>query len=448
MVPSRYNLVTQIEADQYALYNPLSGAFDIVEPEIALSVRKGEIPDIEKTILLQRGYFFETKEDEEAYISQRHDDFVNETASNKIQFIFVPSYSCNFHCPYCYQKGIEPDDKPLSPELVRAFVDFIRKYKALNRREVVVTLFGGEPLLPGEARKETVRYLIELLNSEKIGLSVVTNGYYFAEYLDILKKARIDEIHFTLDGDEAVHNSRRFEKEGTDSFKRVLTSMALAVDAGFPVNLRVITDRITMATFPELISKLDILGFLNLPKEKFKTSLGRNYELINDYLNPEDLFTLDQMVAEYTAMMQKHPLLKKFHIPSFFGITQLVEENEMYIPSFDTCPGAKSEYVFDASGKIYSCTASCGREGYALGTFYPELKFDLKETQRWTERSILTIPECRECPVGVVCGGGCAVIAREQNGDIQSPNCKPVKEIMDTGIRYYKDVLLNRAEGN
>lgn len=443
MIPSRYNLVTRMNDDSYAVFNPLSGAFDIVNGSVAKAFSEKRIPDIGMELLLERGYYFASKEEEEEYIRERYRDFQNESANNKTQFIFIPSYSCNFHCPYCYQKGVTETGNPVSPEILVSFVDFIKKYRSLNGKEVVVTLFGGEPLLPGNGRKETVRALIGLLNAEKIGLSVVTNGYYFGDYADLLKTATVEEIHFTLDGDESVHNKRRFEKEGTDSFNRVMNAMKEAVDSGFPVNLRIITDRVTMETFPSLADKLDALGFLDLPKERFKTSLGRNYELINDYIKPEELFTLDQMVEAYTSKMLEYPLLKKMHFPSFFGITQMIENGEMYLPSFDTCPGAKSEYVFDATGNIYSCTASCGRDGYAIGTYYPSMKFDNAKMKQWKDRSILTIPECRECEVGVVCGGGCAVIAKEKNGSVLSPNCKPVKEIMDIGIRHFSDVLLN-----
>ena len=355
MIPSRYNLVTKMDDQNFALFNPLSGAFDIVDEKFADSILKGTLPsESDRTVLLERGYFFQSKSAEEAYIQERYQDFLNESSLNKTQFLLVPSYSCNFHCPYCYQKGVPSQSETMSNEMVYSFVDFIKKYKMLNRKEIMVTLFGGEPLLPGSARKETVRLLIELLNQNDVGLSVVTNGYYFEEYLEILKAAKIEEIHFTLDGDAEIHNRRRFEKEGENSFERIIRAMGKAVEVGFPVNLRLITDRLTLETFPALAVKLEQAGFPDLPKDKFKTSLGRNYELYNDYIKPEDLFTLDQMVSAYVNKMMAYPILKKLHRPSFFGMTQLVENREMFLPSFDTCPGAKSEYVFDASGKIFS----------------------------------------------------------------------------------------------
>jgi uncharacterized protein len=55
----------------------------------------------------------------------------------------------------------------------------------------------------------------------------------------------------------------------------------------------------------------------------------------------------------------------------------------------------------------------------------------------WTDRNIFTIPECLSCDVAVVCGGGCGVIAKDRQGKVQAPNCKPIKKIMNEGLRYY-----------
>lgn len=446
MIPSRYNQTCRLDEQNTVIYNPLSGAFDLADNS-ALKAFETMSPrdEAEQEQFLSRGYFFNTLEEEESYIQERYQDFLTESAGNKIQFMFIPGYSCNFHCPYCYQKGVSAGNEALEPSLIDSFISFIKNYRDLNRKEVVVTLFGGEPLIPSAQRKKSLEYLVKQLNDAGIGLSVVTNGYYFEEFLALLKTAKVEEIHFTLDGDEQTHNKRRFQDAGKDTFNLILSNMKLAMEVGFPINLRLITDRTTMPTFPSLAVKLEKLGFLNLPSELFKTSLGRNYELINEYGKPEDLFAQDEMVRSYTELMLHNPILQKLHMPAFFGITNLMETGEMYLPSFDTCPGAKSEYVFDYSGKIYSCTASCGREGFEIGTYYPAVRFDLQQTQKWRERNILTIPKCLDCSVGVVCGGGCAVIAHRLHGSINSPACKPVKEIMDIGIHYYKDKILALA---
>ncbi|HBN07322.1 MAG TPA: radical SAM/SPASM domain-containing protein [Cyanobacteria bacterium UBA8530] len=441
MIPSRYNQITPLEENSFAIFNPLSGAFDIADEETKNAFQRGLPPSPEeKEAWLSRGYFFETPAEEKMYLASRYEEFLKETEKNQSQFLIILSYGCNFRCAYCYQKGIETREALLSEEMLRAFVQYVRDYRDENNKEVTVSLFGGEPLLP--AYRERISLLIELLGENHIPLSVVTNGYHLEEYVDLLKRASIQEIHVSLDGDQSVHDLRRFPKEGEGSFEKIMKGISKAIDAGFPLHVRLIIDRITLETLPALAEKFESRGWLDLPKNLFKTSFGRNYELINASTSPENLFAQDEMYAAYVEKMKKHPLLQKLHQPSFFGITQMIRGGEMYLPSFDTCPGAKSEFVCDQSGQIFSCTASCGREGYAIGRYFPEVVFDREALKKWQMRSILTIDKCRDCSVGVVCGGGCAVLAKEKSGDLLAPNCKPVKEVMDLGIRFYKEVLL------
>ena len=45
-------------------------------------------------------------------------------------------------------------------------------------------------------------------------------------------------------------------------------------------------------------------------------------------------------------------------------------------PVFDACPGAKSEWAFDYTGRIYSCTATVGKTEESLGRFFPSVQLD------------------------------------------------------------------------
>jgi uncharacterized protein len=442
MFGSRYNLITDIDGKYFAIFNPLSGAFDIADNVTKDRFMNGEPSDIEEKLnWIERGYFFNSADEEEKYLQERYAEFLEETSKNPVQFLLVETYSCNFDCAYCYQKGVSSKDF-IPAGMITAFVDHIVKFRKETGKEVFVSLFGGEPLLSGDTAKRRVELLTGLLSDNGIGLSVVTNGYNLSEYIGILKKADIREIHVSLDGAKPVHDRRRFTKDGNGSFDRIISGIREAVANKMPVNIRLIIDRITLESLPELAECLEKEGFLDLPKNYFKTSLGRNYELINQYMKKEDLFTMDEMIRGYAALMMRHPVLRKLHIPSFFGITHMIETGEMYLPNFDSCPATKSEFVFDGTGKIYGCTASCGRNGYEIGTYFPEVKFNDAKIEEWKNRSILAIEKCRDCDVGVVCGGGCGVIAKEKSGTVLSPNCKPVKEVMDAGIRFYKDILL------
>ena len=441
MIPSRYNQISPVKENIYAIYNPLSGAFDLAASGEKERFEKGWARDeAEKEYWINRGYYFENSASEEAYIKKRYQDFLEESENNGVQFLLVLSYGCNFHCPYCYQKDMAGPGNLISLEMIEAFFRFVLNYRLRERKEVYVTLFGGEPLSPAY-RKELV-HIVKLAALHKIPLSVVSNGYYLKEYLPLLSQAVIHEIQVTLDGDEELHNKRRYAREGENSFDKILSGVKEAARLSLPIHIRLMIDKQTLPTLPGLALKLDEAGLLDLPPHLFKTSLGRNYELIDSYSGKQDIYALDEMYGAYALLMKREPLVQKLYNPGFFGIKNMVLRQEMYLPSFDTCPAGKSEFVFDNSGKIYGCTASCGREGYELGEYYPKLVLNEGALKEWKSRNILTIPECRDCSVGVVCGGGCGVIAKNTHGKVLAPDCKPIKNIFDTGIAFYEEEIL------
>ena len=57
--------------------------------------------------------------------------------------------------------------------------------------------------------------------------------------------------------------------------------------------------------------------------------------------------------------------------------------------------------------------------------------------EQWESRDVTSIPECRECSVQLACGGGCGSVAKNRTGTICSPDCRPVKELMELGFKAY-----------
>ena len=218
-----------------------------------------------------------------------------------------------------------------------------------------------------------------------------------------------------------------------------------AVRRQFPINLRTVVDYQNLNDLVNLAGFLETSGWLDLGPERFKTQIGRNYELFSCYAKPEHLMSQVELWAEFTALSRKYPVLRKFHRPDFKGIRHLVDTGELYMASFDTCPAAKTEWVFDLNGHIYGCTAACGREEYRLGSFYPQVELNQERISQWQNRNVLTIPKCRECQYSIICGGGCGVVAANQNGAILSPDCRPVQALIELGIDYYHDDILKMA---
>ena len=444
MILARNNMIVALSGGrEYAIMNPLSGSLDIMtaqERDALNGVNAGKAADPDfSSYLLERGYAYENPGDERQAYDRAYADFQSEIEGTQVQLMLIPTYGCNLACVYCYQHGVEAEHKVISREAVDAFFEYARDNFSDRPKKPFITLFGGEPLRNSPTQRKIIEYIVGRCAAEGYELAAVTNGYDFVDYVQILKNAAIKEIQFTLDGSRDVHDKRRAAANGKGTFERVIDGIAAAVAAGFPVNLRTVVDLENIEDLVRLAEYLDSKGWLDLPPERFKTQIGRNYELFSCYAKPQHLMTQVELWAEYSTLSKKYPILAKFHRPDFYGIRHLVDTGSLYMASFDTCPACKTEWVFDLNGEIYGCTASCGRREYLLGTFYPEVRVDRPAVKRWQDRSVRTIGKCRDCQYDVICGGGCGVVAANKHGgDPLTPDCRPIAELTELGVRHYE----------
>ncbi len=447
MIPAKNNIIVKIQnlnTSEYAILNPISGSFDLMdqsEYNLLQKMMEGEVPDKDfSSYILERGYAFKNQEDQNTAINKAYREFKDEVAESQVQLMLVPTYGCNLACTYCFQHGIEGRPTLITKEIVDTFFDYARKNFSQGTHKPFITLFGGEPLVNSPAQRSIIQYIVDKCADEDYKLSAVTNGYDFIEYIDILKKVKIKEIQFTLDGSKDIHDNRRATANKKGTFDRIVAGIEAAVNNKMPVNLRSVVDTENVKDIVNLAEFLDKKGWLDLPPEFFKTQIGRNYELFDCYAKPQHLMTQVELWGEFASLSKVYPVLAKFHRPDFKGIRHLVDTGEMYMASFDTCPACKTEWVFDLYGNIYGCTASCGREEYLLGTFWPEVNLNAAAINTWQKRDVKSIPKCRDCKYDVICGGGCGVVAANQNsGNILSPDCRPIQELMEIGINHYID---------
>ncbi len=428
---SKYNIMSPVrDSDQWFIMNLLTGNADLLDAGTAEAIRGGRYDNAAE--LREKGYLADTEEEARLY-GRKYLDFLDERDASEVQIFFVPTYSCNFACSYCYQEGYGASGGYASEDVVKAFFRHIDTEFAGRRK--YITLFGGEPLLPSAEARERVALILEEATRRELDVAVVTNGHTLTGYLNILRRGRIREIQVTLDGVAELHDSRRFLKGGGGTFDRIAEGVDAALEEGFTVNLRVVLDRENMGGLPALARFAIERGWTVNPR--FKTQLGRNYELHTCQADRTRLFERAEMYDAVYRMVREYPEVMEFHRPAFSVSRFLVDRGELPSPLFDACPGGKTEWAFDLTGRIYSCTATVGKPGEELGTFFPEVSRDADAVAEWEERDVTVIPGCRECALQFTCGGGCAAVAKNRSGSLHAPDCRPVAEQIGMGMRVY-----------
>ena len=379
---SKHNIFSKIKgSDNYYLINLLSGQADILEPDEAHQY-------INQTILntqdyIEKGYLVDRAEEEKQF-KTKYLNFIDEREKDELQLFFVPWYTCNFNCSYCFQDEYTNANDKVEQEVIDAFFTYIDSQFA-NRRKYI-TLFGGEPLLNSPAKKETISKIITEANRRKLDIALVTNGYHIADYIDILKSARIREIQITMDGTQEIHDARRKLKGGKGSFNEISEGVDLLLKNNIPVNLRMVVDKDNIDNLPDLARYAIKQGWTKSPY--FKTALGRNYELHHCQNNNKRLFSRIEMYQQVSELVKLYPEILEFHKPAFSIAKFIFENGELPNPLFDSCSGAKTEWAFDYSGHIYACTATVGNAGDELGTFYPQLELKEDLIEEWQDRDV------------------------------------------------------------
>jgi uncharacterized protein len=437
---SRYNIFSKIrDSDNYFLVNLLTGNSDILthaEAEKVNSVKKGlALPDDEfLSELYEKGYLIEEKEESDLYRS-KYLDFIDSRDEDEVQLFFVTNYSCNFACTYCYQDQYINPAKELDNDLIDSFFKYIESEFA--GRKKYITIFGGEPLLNSPNQKKLIGHLLKRANDADLEVCIVTNGYSLEEYATYLGMAKIREIQVTLDGTGEVHNNRRFLKGGEGTFNKIIKGIDLCLQNKININLRMVIDKENIDNLPEISRFAIDKGWTKSPF--FKTQIGRNYELHHCQSTPDKLFDRVSLFERIFELTREFPEILEFYKPAYSISKFLAENGNLPDPLFDSCPACKTEWAFDYTGHIYSCTATVGKADESLGTFYPQISKNTDQIDLWESRDITSIQECRNCNVQLACGGGCGSVAKNRTGSICSADCRPVTELLQLGFASYID---------
>lgn len=129
------------------------------------------------------------------------------------------TYRCNLRCTMCGQWGEDgwarklPGDvlaKELPLERIEALLDDVAPWKP------AITLFGGEPLLYSRWEE-----LVRCIKSQNLRVNMITNGTLLDRHVGKVVELGIDEIIFSLDGPEPVHDEMR---SGKGIFKRAVSA--------------------------------------------------------------------------------------------------------------------------------------------------------------------------------------------------------------------------------
>ncbi len=442
--PSSYLNEVDVGDGNALLFNGLSMCIDVVPSDFAGAIMAGGdlsfLSDEERRHLLDRGHLTYLTRDRERDEFRKTINFISEKAkkanrkNSSVSLTFVLTYNCNLACSYCFQGQLSRQlrRQVMTGDFVDDFFDncFPRLTPKAPKRSLF-TLFGGEPLLPGN-REAITRILAHVERIASSRVNVATNGTTLPRMLDLIgpEKGKIQSVQITLDGDQPFHDAHRVAASGKPTFDVMYKAIGRVIDAKADVAIRVHLHPRGARPAERLIERLDREGLLTHPQVYVYFSPLNDFSA--DRQTEEDVEVF-RRIFQHVARRSGRPPSHLMYMNSFLNM-----QGKKELPKVRYCGlGSGGFYAVDPSGGIYECYDEAGDTSrmvasYANGKLeYLALKDD------YARRTLENLPKCLDCSLSIFCGGGCPVRAKDLTGSIFEPYCQQNKEFIRETLKAF-----------
>ena len=448
-------------AGKALLVNGLYGAIDVVDEEIAAKVREenfAAIPFAMRERLAQRGHI--TRKDEAGELADAKllgriwNKLIGHSSRGPV---ILPTYDCNFRCPYCFERhrltrGQEWLGHEMKSEMVDAVFTALQKQRDQGYRVESCSLYGGEPLL--KENMATVRNICEHARDMGLTLTAITNGYDLDAYIDLLEEFGFTRLQITVDGVGELNDRRRLHRDGLPTYDRILRNVALALDHGIDISLRVNVNGDNIGGVKALIDDLAARGLREARREereqaerelqeakragkpvpRRKGFFSYYFKAVSEDKNSPTKVTerqvLDAIVAAGIPPLDAIEKQSQYSMPLQGLLAAMKKDN---FPSFSPafCGSEQGMQAIGPDGLIYPCWDLVAMEEEAVG-FTDEgmgrFFFNYGKA-KWRTRTSDLMKPCQTCPYIFICRGGCAPEAKRVHGSYFRESCGEAKEI-------------------
>ncbi len=398
MKTSQFNFKTDYEkTGETLLFNTLTGAFCAVDAETQAKIERllnDPGCDTEDSLLVEflssRGFLVDDQIDEHQIVRERSALGINDP--NRADIIVMPNMNCNFACTYCYEEHSKSEmDETTAARLVAWIERIVPHFKV-----VLLSWFGGEPLLTYRRVVEIQRRVLELCTQNNVRFSchLTTNGYLLSpERAAELISLECYSYQITLDGPPETHDSKRPLRGGGSTFDRIISNICALVRTNKSVNvkLRVNYDDSNLDRIPELLERIpqDVRPQLDVVYERI---FGQEYSKYVDAMPARRVGVTVEQLYDHARN-------------SGFSVTM----NPLQPSRLTYCyADRKSEFVINYNGDVFKCTVDKFESKDRLGWLGDAgtIVWDHDRLARW--HAVDTFEEkCYACTFMPMCMGGC-----------------------------------------
>lgn len=170
-------------------------------------------------------------------------------------FTVLTTTRCNARCYYCYELGVKGKHH-MTEETARKVGNYIDKV-APTTKVINIHWFGGEPLY----NIKVIDIILGILrdSGRNFTTTFTTNGYLFNKDLILKAKTLWNTVNaqITIDGTEEVYNKvKNYVKPEGSPYKKVLNNIAILLNNGIHVDIRLNVDNSNADNLKQLVLEL------------------------------------------------------------------------------------------------------------------------------------------------------------------------------------------------
>jgi len=362
--------------------------------------------------------------------------------NDSLSLVITPTLQCNFKCYYCFEStNTRKNEDAISMEVQNDIINFISKSITTNNiKELNITWYGGEPLMQQQiifALQEQINTICKL-HDVKSHAFIFTNGVLLTpEVSELLYEHGIRKAQVTLDGQENIHNKRRFYPvDPTNNYKIILDNI-LNSNENIRFLIRINIDKSNKDLVFHLID--DLINRKIWPYKKNVTiymghviSTDKKVELsYQEFAEFEDSIRY-YLMNKYNEITKTKEAKLKFHYPTYGG------DLKCGYGIF------RDAWVVSYNGELFRCLQSVGIKDHVVGTvkdllkdfgqsIFEKIKIDNYTFERWG---------CFECKYFPICASRCPW--DYLNSSNNERRCTKWKYLLEYRlIHQYKQFLTN-----
>ncbi len=350
------------------------------------------------------------------------------------------SHACNLKCTYCYADGgsYKGRTELMSTDMAASLAGFL--LDNTSDQNVMITFFGGEPLLNTEAIQAAVLKGREEARraGKRIGFAITTNGTLHDE--KFLSFAMTHDVRFTIsiDGLQEAHDRHRKFTDGCGSYAELMARLpGMIKNAKPPARTTLTRDNLDVV---EIIDHLLPLGFSEVgfaPVDATDGDLSlREAEM-------------EQLLEGFETLAER--FLKNAADGRMYGFSNIINLMKLFHDGdVKPLPCGAGLKLMGASpdGELFLCHRFTGNSDFRIGSVHEG--FDDKRRREILGSALLdSKPVCRSCWARHLCGGGCHYLSHLHFGNIIEPHsltCDFLRRWYEIGMKVYSHIALENPD--